>query len=204
MNPPIKEVLEMQKSGVAKKDIIKDLESKGHSQQMIAEALSQSDMKSSVETPENMPTDAQESALTSGAPIPPAPENVSIDVPPAIPPQQNFQVQQPTVDRGLIQEFVEQIISEKWQDMMSDMGDFVLWKGRVDDDLSAIKQEVLRFQARVDGLHQALIGKMDSYQKSMSNLGIEMKALEQVFSKILEPLSENIKELKRVTSNLKR
>jgi len=215
MNPPIKEVLEMQRSGASKKDIIKNLESKGYSQQDIAEALSQADMKNSVETPDSIPSDAQESALTSDsspeAPTPPTPDNfadsyndISRETPYPFAMQQNAPpIQQPIIDRGMIQEFIEQILNEKWQDMMSDMGDFVLWKGRVDDDLSAIKQEVLRFQARVDGLHQALIGKMDSYQRSMSNLGVEMKALEKVFSKILEPLSENIKELKRVTANLK-
>jgi len=48
------------------------------------------------------------------------------------------------------------------------------------------------------------IGKSKEYGETMINIHSEMKALEKVFEKILEPLTDNIKELQRLTQDLKK
>ncbi len=103
-----------------------------------------------------------------------------------------------------IQEIVESIVEEKWEDLISKFGDINLWKESVNNDLEAIKQETLRTQERFNNLQNILIGKVADYNKSVIELNAEMKALEQVMQKIIEPLTNNVKELGRITSDLKK
>ncbi|RME54181.1 hypothetical protein D6777_04615 [Candidatus Woesearchaeota archaeon] len=102
-----------------------------------------------------------------------------------------------------IQSIVEEIIDEKWRELMASVGDITTWKAQMADETEAIKQEILRIQNRFDNLQAAVLGKVDEYSKGITEIGSEMKALEKVFEKILEPLSSNIKELASITEKLR-
>ena len=118
-------------------------------------------------------------------------------------PQQQI-VQQQNFSMGEeIQEIAESIIEEKWQELTAKLGDFNLWKDRVENELTAIKQEIIRTQANFANLQRAVLGKVSDYNDNISNLGSEMKALEQVFQKIMQPLTSNVKELTKITEKLK-
>ena|SRR3989344_5964381 len=116
---------------------------------------------------------------------------------------QSFQQQslQPSTEE--FQQLAESIIDEKFAEFQARFGDLSSWKERMNNDVSAIKQEVLRTQDRFLELQKALMGKVNEYNENISNVNTEMKALEKVFEKILEPLTANIKELKSVTEKLK-
>ena len=103
-----------------------------------------------------------------------------------------------------IQEIVETIVEEKWEDLLAKVGDLNLWKESVNNDLEAIKQELLRTQERFNNLQAALVGKVTDYSRNISDMNAEMKALEQVLKNILEPLTTNVKELSRITSQFKK
>ena len=105
---------------------------------------------------------------------------------------------------GKIQEIVETIVEEKWEDLLAKVGDLNLWKESVNNDLEAIKQELLRTQERFNNLQAALVGKVTDYSRNISDMNAEMKALEQVLKNILEPLTTNVKELSRITSQFKK
>ena len=74
----------------------------------------------------------------------------------------------------------------------------------MNNDLEAIKQELLRTQERFNNLQAALVGKVTDYSRNISDMNAEMKALEQVLKNILEPLTTNVKELSRITSQFKK
>jgi len=103
-----------------------------------------------------------------------------------------------------IHALVEEVIKEKWEEVLSTIGDITTWKSKISDDLEAVKQEVLRVQSRFDNLQAAVLGKVREYEKDIKTIGSEMKALEKVFEKIMEPLTTNIKELKRIVDELKK
>ena len=109
----------------------------------------------------------------------------------------------PSMSYDEMQSVVEEIIEEKWKDMLSSMGDITTWKVQFEDDMEAAKQEILRLQARFDTMQAAMVGKVGEYEGSMRDLSTEMKALEQVMQKILEPLTSNIKELGRIVEDLR-
>jgi len=103
-----------------------------------------------------------------------------------------------------MQSLVEEIIDEKWREMLASLGDITAWKSHMADETEAIKQEILRIQSRFDNLQAAVLGKVDEYGTSVKDIGSEMKALEKVFEKILEPLTSNIKELGKITNGLRK
>ena len=221
--PPTEDVLNLRNQNMSNAEIINELVQRGFNNQQIFEAINQADIKGGVggKVPQEAPQGMRRSALTSGndeAEIPiPVPSPESDEEGPAPGPrmrapeiQPSAQVymqgspQQPQMDIESMQEIVESIIDERWQEVVASVGDITIWKSRVDDDLSAIKQEVLRVEDRFTKLQASILGKVDEYQKGITQVSSEMVALEQVFGKIMEPLTSNIKELQRLTQDMKK
>lgn len=218
---PVDTVVGMKNKGLSDEDIIEQLAAKGHSYQDISEALNQASIKSDVPGIPNSFSDSgqmRESAMSqpgfssdqmpevevpvpspSREPVASRPSRMVINSPP----QQQFVPQTPSLSSSDIQELIESIIEDRWQQVVASVGDISLWKGRVDDDLVAVKQEVLRIEDRMSRLQASMIGKVDEYSKSIAKVGSEVVALEKVFEKIIEPLTSNVKELDRITKDLK-
>ena len=53
-------------------------------------------------------------------------------------------------------------------------------------------------------LQQALVGKIGEYDQNILNVGMEIKAMEKVFQKVLPQFTENVNELSRVTQSIKK
>ncbi len=223
--PPINEVINLRNQNRSNLDIIKSLSQRGFTDQQIFEAMNQADIKEGIggRVPMNseMSSGMRPSALTSGGeedeiPIPvPSPEveeeptPARMAVPEVQPSAQVFMPgvvhqQQPSMDIESMQEIVESIIDERWQEVVASVGDISLWKSRVEDDLSAIKQEILRIEDRFTKLQASILGKVDEYHRGITQVSNEMVALEKVFGNIMEPLTSNIKELQRITQDIKK
>jgi len=226
---PTDEVLKLKVSGQSPDQITQSLQLKGYKPYQISEALNQAEIKQGVEinmpeTPqmpvpgENPSGEMQPSMLDQEAPNPPA-GTPEIPVPqPAAPKEE---IPAPVFEGGAspfipsggseaagayedVQALVEEIIDEKWQEVSSSIGDLAQWKSQIGDETESIKQELLRLTERFDRLQAAMVGKVDEYGKNVKDIGTDMKALEQVFGKILEPLTSNIKELNRITERVKK
>ena len=128
----------------------------------------------------------------------PSPQQFSQNIP------FNPQQYQPQLSSDTIQELVESVVDEKWQNIIEKFGDLGIWKERTNRDLLSLKQELLRTQDRFTQLQKAVLGKVSEYNDNISNINSEMKALEKVFEKIIDPLTTNIKELQRITDRLKK
>jgi hypothetical protein len=217
--PPTDKVLYMKKKGMSDEDVRNNLSIEGYSPTEIHEAISQSSMKSGVEEDELPPIPGfsqsqypgmQQSMLDDDMPIPaPTPSNVQqeqsqvTNIPQYIQPQSQMQPQSMQLDREIVNRLVESIIDERWQEVVSSIGDIGLWKSSLDDELSSIKQEIVRMDQRYNNIQKAVLGKVDEYNENIMNINTEMKALEKVFEKIMEPLTDNIKELNRITKEMK-
>lgn len=125
----------------------------------------------------------------------------------------SFQTPQPLTPRPAmgdrasvetIEEIAESIVNEKWEDLMSSVGNIAIWKEKVQTDIRSIKQELVRVEERFENLQRAILGRVEDYNRTMSSVGTEMKALEGVLERVLQPLASNIKELTRITEELKK
>lgn len=220
---PTNEVLALQKSGRTTADITKALEAKGYPLQSINDAINQANIKSGVEGSmpeapriakdiENMQESILEPPEAPQAPyapeMPPTPEQEATPTPaypqfqPVTMPQPAMPAE-PSISYEDVQSLVEEVIDEKWKELTAKIGDIPSWKSEISNDTESIKQELLRVERRFEDLQTAIFGKVKEYGTSMRDLGTEMKAMEKVFEKILEPLTTNIKELERITGQLK-
>lgn len=102
-----------------------------------------------------------------------------------------------------IEQIAEAIIGEKWDKLTKNVGDLVSWREHVQLEVDSVKQETLRVNERIENLQSAVIGKVSEYNKTLTEVNSEMQALSKVFEKILQPLTTNIKDLARITKELK-
>ncbi len=208
MEIPVKEALEMLSKGYSKEEITRNLEPRGFNLQQISDAINQAKIKQGVEKmpgQEMQPSMMDEEDLDIPLPqqqAPQQPATVSQTV------QQHSQQYQPLPQQQMnyeeMQAVVEQIIEEKWKEMIRNVGDINVFKARVADDLEAVKQEVLRTQKRLEDMQVAVLGRVKDYNESVLNISGDMKALEQVLSKIIEPLTQNVKDLSKITEELRK
>ncbi|MBI2105361.1 hypothetical protein HYT56_00820 [Candidatus Woesearchaeota archaeon] len=102
------------------------------------------------------------------------------------------------------EEIAESIISEKMDELSVSINDISLWKEKTSTEIEAIKQEILRIRNQFENLQVSMLGKVEDYKRSITDVNIEVKTLSKVLEKILQPLTENVKELSRITERLKR
>ena len=226
-NSPIEKVLELQKTGKPNTEIIQSLQTEGYSFQQISEALNKSQSNPAAESaalvPQEAPSEMKPSVLYSEEKEPAAPEP-SILSEPAIQEPQMEQVQEsyqpqswpaeqepfnyPSSSLGAttedIEEIAESIISEKWQKMTEEFGDILSWKDKITNDIDAIKQELMRVENRFENLQNSVVGKVKEYDESVSDVGVEIKALGKLLSNIISPLTSNVKELEKILKDLKK
>ena len=136
---------------------------------------------------------------------------------PGYSPQQNFppaqqftpapQYQQPQSQEGYsqgderIEEIAEAIIDEKWQELVKDVKKVIEWKNVMETRLDQMDQQVKDVKSSVDNMQKAIFGKISDYDKSLTNVGTEIKAMEKVFQQILPNLTESINRLDRVSKD---
>jgi prefoldin subunit 5 len=103
-----------------------------------------------------------------------------------------------------VEELVESIIDEKWDELAKDVNKIVEWKNDVETRIVKMDQRFESLKDEFDKLHQAIIGKIGDYDKNILEVGAELKAMEKVFSKVLPLFTENVNELSRITQDMKK
>ncbi len=116
----------------------------------------------------------------------------------------NYSSAKQGIDTEWLHQVIESVISEKWDEVVGKFGDFGIWKEKVTNDVISIKQELVRLEERFEQLQGAVLGRVKDYDQGIQGIHTEMRALEKVFEKILDPLTSNIKELTRITEEMKK
>jgi uncharacterized phage infection (PIP) family protein YhgE len=209
------EVMSMQKS-MSDDEIIRTLAEKGYSPLEISEAFNQAKLKQSG-SKELMPSIMQQEQAQQEIPAPspmqaPAPQQPGMEeaasayYPYQYPTQPQFAQQQPQqkADTEMIEELVEEIINEKWQEFKIKVGDISEWKMYMEGRIKSIDDRLKRLELSFDRLQATLLGKVHEYTQNIKDLGVEVQSLENAFSKVLDPLITNIKELSKITDGLKK
>ena len=201
---PVSDVSRMRQDGMSSPQIARSLEEQGYNQREISDALNQSGIKAAVGS-----NTLQPSLLDEDIPVPEPPQ----DAPPARMQSQSFSPS-PTFapssymssELGIApdtEELVESVVQEKWSQFSDTLANMEIWKARMNDDMMSVKQELLRLGKRFDALQLTMVGKVDEYSQNFNDLSSELKAMEKVFKNIMEPLTSNIKELNRITDDMK-
>jgi len=209
------EVMSMQKS-MSDDEIIRTLAEKGYSPLEISEAFNQSKLRQSGSKelmPSIMQQEQQPEIPAPAAMQAPAPQAQGMEeataayYPYAYPTQQQMMQQQPQqqkADTEMIEELVEEIINEKWSEFKSKVGDIGEWKMYMEGRVKSIDDRLKRLELSIDRLQASLLGKVHEYSQNIKDIGAEVQSLEMAFSKVLDPLITNIKELSKLTEHIKK
>ncbi|MEE9525131.1 MAG: hypothetical protein V3V78_00810 [Candidatus Woesearchaeota archaeon] len=229
---PTDRILQMRQQGQTNDQIIQSLQQEGYSSSQIFDAMSQADIKGAVggevpqaempgappggPMPESQPIGMEQAPPPMPemqapqaqapppmqAPMPPIPEMA-----PPMPEMQAPSAQLPPmpveVDRAAIEEVAESIIDEKWEELMKNVDKIVAWKEETEAKLVKMEQMMKDIKERFEALHQGVLSKVSQYDKGIKGVSTDVKAMEQVFKKILPTFTANVNELSRLTKKIK-
>jgi hypothetical protein len=202
-------VIQMRSQGISNNQIVQSLQREGYSSSQIFDAMSQADIKGIVEQPEEgMPAEAGPAPAMpppmpeQGQPFAPAPARKKpfLVPPPEMPPVSESPG---AVSKEDVEEIAETIIDEKWEELMKSVDKIIAWKETIEQRFAKIEQKSKDLKEEFDALHKGVLGKIEDYDKSIKDVGTDIKAMEEVFKKTLPTFTENIHELSRLTRHIK-
>lgn len=208
---PFDQVNNMKQQGMTENQIIQTLQRDGYQSYQIFDAMNQAGLKSASSQPSD-----QIEPYPQASPEPQLQPQQDFQ-PQASPPQQeypNFQSQQmsmqnsqPNINESELdrmEEIAEAIIDEKWAELMKNIKKIIDWKERVETRLEGIEKQIDSLKESMDGINNSLLQRMGEYDRNMTSVGTDVKAMEKVFQKMLPTFTENISELNRITKNMKK
>jgi hypothetical protein len=102
-----------------------------------------------------------------------------------------------------IDQIAEAIIDEKWKQLKTYIEKIVDWKGKVETRIIAIEENQKNLNEQIIGLQKSLVDKVQTYDRHITDVGTEIKAMEKVFQKIIPSLTDNVNELSNVVHRMK-
>jgi len=224
------DVLKMYQTGMTDADIVQRLTRQGYSPLQISEAINQARVKQSVSggAEAGMTPSIMEEQVPTPSPYQPPVPSPTMPMPQQMPPAQMpspraqpqqqpeyyYPYQYPTYEQqGApqqkmetedIEEIAEEIVNEKWQEIKSKISDFIEWKTYADKRIIAVEDRLKRIESSFDRLQISLLGKVQEYGQNIRDLGSEMGSMQNAFGKVLSPLVDNVKELGKLTEDLKK
>ena len=178
---PIDQILTMREQGYADAQITENLKSQGYNSSQIFDAINQTSMTQQVPRQEPMPQQSY--------PVPEQYPNME-------PTPEEYAA--PATDRERVEEVAEAIIDEKWKELVKDINKVIEWKEKTESKINKMEQELEDIKLGLESLHKILMAKISDYDKNISNVGVEIKAMEKVFQKILPSLTESVNRLDRM------
>jgi Holliday junction resolvase RusA-like endonuclease len=94
-----------------------------------------------------------------------------------------------------IEKIAESIIDEKWDKVKGELDDLKTWKVDLDTQVKGFKSQLDTLGKRVDDAQNAVLGKVEEYNKSLGGVNVEIMAMGKVFEKIIPQFTENVNKL---------
>jgi len=106
-----------------------------------------------------------------------------------------------STDIETINDISSQIVEEKTKDFKKELASSTRFKKETEDKVKELNNRLTKIETILEELQIAIIRKIGGYGEDIKNLSKEMKATQNSFSKIVDPLTDNIKELQKITGH---
>jgi uncharacterized protein YukE len=113
-------------------------------------------------------------------------------------PQEAYYPQTAGLDTDTISEVAEQVVQEKFAEFTKKTGDLAAFKNEIQDKVSDLSERLKRIENSIDKLQQAVIGKIGEFGETTQAIHKDINALHNTTSKLMNPLIDNYKELKKI------
>lgn len=109
---------------------------------------------------------------------------------PVYSPQQPF-------DFETITDLTTQIIEEKTKELKKEISLFSKFRKQVSEEIKELENKITRIENNLNELQISIIRKIGNYGENINNISQELKATQESFSKILNPLTDNLREMEK-------
>ncbi|MEN9626528.1 MAG: hypothetical protein RL557_856 [archaeon] len=207
-------ISQMKGNGTPTAQIIQSLKEQGYSPKEINEALSQSEIKSELirtnqvspqqDIPQQFEPGELQPSIESQAQMPPSEPAQEQQYPEynpqQYPQQEQEQYQQPmpvqypeyqspqSIDYETIGDLATQIIDEKMKDMKKELSLATKFRKNMTEKINEIENNLQKLENTLNELQMALIRKMGSYGEHVETIANELKATQNSFSKMINPI----------------
>lgn len=154
------------------------------------------------------PNQMQPSMMQTQALAPQTSEEIPAQYPQTTAPyagEQQYEEEYPEYQAGTdietITEVAEQITEEKTRNLKKQITTFTKFQEESQLEIERISNRLEKIENTLNELQMAIIGKIGEYGKDIQTIAKEMSATQNSFSKILNPLTDNIRELQKITGN---
>lgn len=186
---PIDQIMTLKQRGMDNNQITQEMERQGYNSSQIFDALNQFNISGANAGPEQPPGyDTQQQDFAYEQPYPE---------------QQPEPQREEPVDKEQIEEIAEAIVDEKWKEFEEDIKKIIDWKDKTEVRINHFDQQIKDLTGSLNNLHKNILNKISDYDKNITDVGTEIKAMEKVFQKILPNLTENVNKLERMTKSSK-
>ncbi|HLD00787.1 MAG TPA: hypothetical protein VJC39_03520 [Candidatus Nanoarchaeia archaeon] len=103
-----------------------------------------------------------------------------------------------------IEEITENIIDEKWDQLIAEVRKIIEWKDQIESKQSKLINETAKLKEDFQNLHQGVLGKLETYDARMRDVGTELKAVGKVFKDVIPEFVENVKIFSEATRPMKK
>lgn len=196
-------IKQMQQQGMNDADIAQSLKEQGMSPMEIDDAINQSKIKAAVyeDTGANAIMNneqnggMQQSMMTQELPPdqPPQQQQEGYYQPQQYP-QEGYYQPQSGVSPDAISEIAEQIVAEKMSEIRKSIGNIAEFKTTVESRIASMDERLKKIETMIDKLQMSILNKIGTYSESIQGMREEMGAMQDSFSKVINPLVGRAKE----------
>ncbi|MBC8496012.1 hypothetical protein H8D36_07685 [archaeon] len=212
----LEKVMQLQQQGMQDQDIITQLRQEGVSPKEIDNAIAQSKIKAAVS--QQPMQEGMEQSITDQTPAPQAQQEGVPEYVPSPPQEGNFEgyAETPQAYSGqeyyspgagasteTISEIAEQIVNESFNKYTKKTGDLVIFKNEVKEEISDLNVRLKRIEDSIESLQRDVIRKVGEFGDSNALVHKDLENLHGTVSKLMNPLVDNFKELKKITEGKK-
>jgi DNA-binding transcriptional MerR regulator len=107
----------------------------------------------------------------------------------------NIKESESSVEEITVEELIEGIVSERWQEFEERLADFEKRDMQLQSQIEDLRKRFKEIDESLSSRETGLTGKMDEFGDSMSNIEGRIGSIERVFREVLPELSGNIKTM---------
>jgi len=117
---------------------------------------------------------------------------------------QGYPQQYNAINNEMVVEIASQIMDNKIGQVTKTLNSLNEMKTLLDAKVSKIDERVARMESIMDALQTSLLRKTNEHEQNISDIKSELQGMQTGFSKVLNPLTDKIREIDEIKKNYKR
>ncbi|MDK2907887.1 MAG: hypothetical protein PWQ87_345 [Candidatus Woesearchaeota archaeon] len=106
-------------------------------------------------------------------------------------------------DEERIQEIAEEIIAERWEEIIANIKKVIDWKNRSEERLNKMEADIEALKEQMSNLNESVLRKIKEYDNHLVEFSSNFRAMENVFKDVLPEFTQSVQLLSSYVEELK-